>query len=520
MPLTLGIALTCVAAIVVVGALIFGWTRYNFEVRLMFSDRYSMAILVSTLGGLYMLLIAVRMIFEPQYGWYVWGRFQESVYLRRWWLVCSPFFPFITTSFGYVKTGWIEPANISAWCAFIFSVFQFIKHVTGAWLRPARRGKYFVYEPTDHNDPLIATASIRKFSIIGGDILQKLGPHTFVTPGSDYFVLHGCVFHRPTNLLLQDPRSAISCAAIRRVKDYELPETLKIYRIIAFIYTRSSGGLLYNENKIGLKTDLESIANIPPKQAEICISKTTYFDFICSNDLTRYYILPSDTRAGIGEDLFDLVRSRTTGRVISLANSSLSNHMGGGTLAIARSGQLYLSKQGKLTLAARGLLAPTGSGSFDWRDQWFKRNLHQLIVTGIERELREECAYTKKDIEETIILGYGRDIRRGGKPDFFAVSFVNKPPEIDHAEIGFIDQHQVFDIESTDETDLREKLNLIRDSIAGSASKAVLINLQLLADAESPILIKILEFIRRDAPPTPKRSLLSRVFNRARCGKS
>jgi hypothetical protein len=170
--------------------------------------------------------------------------------------------------------------------------------------------------------------------------------------------------------------------------------------------------------------------------------------------------------------------------------------MGGGAIAITSNGLLILSKQGRLTLAAAGLLAPTGSGSFDWRDQRSDMDLHELLVAGIERELREECKYDRADICETIILGYGRDMSRGGKPDFFAVSLVTKAPTVDRAEIGFIDQHESFDIRSDDAAMLKRRIDQIRYDIASRASKAVLANLWLLSEElNSTATGRIIQFI-------------------------
>lgn len=75
---------------------------------------------------------------------------------------------------------------------------------------------------------------------------------------------------------------------------------------------------------------------------------------------------------------------------------------------------------------------PTGSGSLDYADFHEKEDLRQMIVRGAERELAEESSLRKMLGDEafakkvnTTVIGYYRDMERGGKPEFCCVSRID-----------------------------------------------------------------------------------------------
>jgi hypothetical protein len=302
-------------------------------------------------------------------------------------------------------------------------------------------------------------------------------------PDDRWTLYAGSLMNLAVNRALQDPDSSLSRATLTRDEQrYQLPEKLKGFREAALIHARAGGGLLYNERKIRLSTDLEGL--LDKTGSSVKIQQTSYFDFICSNGLTRFLVAQRDTEPGRATDMFTYLRNSVTGRTVSLASSVLSNHLGGGTLAITRSGKLLASKQGRLSLVATGLLAPTGSGSFDWADQRGVDTLSALVVRGLERELLEECDYQPGDLCGTRVLGFARDLRRGGKPDFYAMTLVEGEPSVGRTEVGFIDQHEAFDLDATSAPALVARLAQIAEQVKGRSSTALLANLHLLIHAE------------------------------------
>ncbi len=56
----------------------------------------------------------------------------------------------------------------------------------------------------------------------------------------------------------------------------------------------------------------------------------------------------------------------------------------------------------------------------------FRFSLEDFLITATQRELTEEGYFDKDDIIKTQLLGSFRLLSRGGKPDFFSVTFLNK----------------------------------------------------------------------------------------------
>jgi hypothetical protein len=125
-------------------------------------------------------------------------------------------------------------------------------------------------------------------------------------------------------------------------------------------------------------------------------------------------------------------------------DSECSNQLGVSTLALTADGYLLLVDQLKGGLESADLIAPSGSGSLDWDDLPSNAARHDFwnwIVKASKRELREELgiavehlprAYrrpTRDQLKslaaisiETVLIGFGGMLHRGGKPDFFFLS--------------------------------------------------------------------------------------------------
>ena len=88
-----------------------------------------------------------------------------------------------------------------------------------------------------------------------------------------------------------------------------------------------------------------------------------------------------------------------------------------------------------------------------------------------------------------------RDLRRGGKPDFYAVTLVEGEPSVGRTEVGFIDQHESFDLDATSVPALVARLTQIADEVKGRSSTALLANLHLLIHAAPDIHDSICEHV-------------------------
>lgn len=206
--------------------------------------------------------------------------------------------------------------------------------------------------------------------------------------------------------------------AIVQTPDYKLPRDLRTWSLDYLTY-RARTGKIYNDSTLCLASDLlsDDVAKLRAGR---------YFDFMCSNLLAPLDIweVGRKSPAVRGRDLIlDL-----DGRLVPFKRSRLANLIGVSTLAFTTDGQLLLVAQTDGNIGSPGLLAPSGSGALEPKDvprdmaDW---TIQKIAISGAERELREECHLTARDIEESSLVGHGRWVSRGAMPEFCAVTLLN-----------------------------------------------------------------------------------------------
>ncbi|MDI2027115.1 hypothetical protein QFW96_00770 [Saccharopolyspora sp. TS4A08] len=174
---------------------------------------------------------------------------------------------------------------------------------------------------------------------------------------------------------------------------------------------RSAESPLFNGPVVGLRTD-----PLPgPGDAEVRLHRARFFDFQCSNELCGLRI----AERGSGE-VFDARRALLTdaaGRLRPLDAGELADVVGVSTLAFTTDGLLVIVGDGD----------PSGSGSLEPRDLVTadgapRRELAEVLCTGMERELREETGLARGSVAGTELTGFARWMERGGKPEFFGIT--------------------------------------------------------------------------------------------------
>lgn len=461
----------------------------------MSEDRLSISYFIALLICFYFLLIAIRAAHEPQYSMFLYGRIQEIVFLRQWTILIGPFVSLTFLALGYYIEPWQIPLSFLGWLTAFYSVYSLVKDITGAWLRPVQRERYFLLEITGSetgasNSDRLPVTPPEGFCVMSS---RWRGRALCVPVTTDWDELHGFLISANVNSALQDAASDLSSRmVIRRPKAYKLPKPLEHFRETALIHMRAKGGLLHNESKIRLCSDPAKLLEMKTRGA-VEIQRTSYYFSVCSNELTRFQIFGRDAPTRVGYDLFNFVRRESSHILIDLESSELSNHIGGATLAITPTGKLLMSKQGRLNLVSAGLLASSGAGSFDWKDQdKSPLNFGELIRRGLERELMEECGFSPRDIKKTIVLGMGRDLSRGGKPEFFGVTLLARSedltqPNVSAAEVGFVDFHDHLELDLSTPDQLKERLNEWLDRNRQRCSTTLVINLKLLMNASEQV---------------------------------
>lgn len=213
----------------------------------------------------------------------------------------------------------------------------------------------------------------------------------------------------------------------KRRSSFRIPD--KVRPLVAAIFRQalheSSNRRLFNGSLLRLNTDI-----LPPNTKEVEVQKAKYFDGLCTHEIVFKRASHSDNTSMnfYGESL--LLDEK--GEMIELWKSHCANFMGASTMAVTSDRQLLIGIQGDRSMINANRYTPSGSGSVDYKD--FSRyesmngtspSLQELVAFAAERELREECAIPESVDIRTYVIGYARLLERGGKPDFFCISFID-----------------------------------------------------------------------------------------------
>lgn len=189
------------------------------------------------------------------------------------------------------------------------------------------------------------------------------------------------------------------------------------------------------------------IAGIEPGSKTVSLEKVGYYDAIMSNQLVSTEIMrrPVGTRQTglVASDLRSLfpvsqeydANGAARFRLCELADDLLlANSVGITTLALTRDRFPVIFNQKLRNIEGSGTLTLAGSGSADFSDlkSGSGGQLLNALKYGMVRELLEEGHITcsardlkslRKDaVEKTLVTGFFRWVRRGGKPEFLGVT--------------------------------------------------------------------------------------------------
>lgn len=232
-------------------------------------------------------------------------------------------------------------------------------------------------------------------------------PHRFSTQ-------HGTIVHNPSlNATLHE-----GWEARFHETEYRLPPDLA--EVAPFMLRRTSQGVwTFNGKCVRMLGDCRTAGS-----KSIPFETAAFFDGLCSNELMRWHIerhgRPWDVRA-------DYMMDRS-GFLTPLANSRLANIVGASTLAVTEDAFVLVTRQSTDNHANPGLAAPSGSGSLEPGDAKTDRMptdrmpLSELIMNGAVREMLQESGIPPERVAGSRLIGFGRWIERGAKPEFFGVT--------------------------------------------------------------------------------------------------
>lgn len=225
---------------------------------------------------------------------------------------------------------------------------------------------------------------------------------------------------------------------------YVLPPDLAAIKPTVLALDRSGPGApSFDGLNAGLCDDLD------PARGAAQLRPVRYFDTMASTYLAGEQ-WRSGTLAGVDTDITPHLFN-SDGRLISLRDNKLSNQIGVSTVALTSDGWLVLHHQGLGARSSPGLVAPSGSGSLEPKDIVGRTCLPDAVAAGMERELREELGLLSAPMREvrmdTSVLGFGRWLEKGGKPEFYGVTRIHAAMaeldvRINESEREYVGKHE------------------------------------------------------------------------------
>ena len=195
---------------------------------------------------------------------------------------------------------------------------------------------------------------------------------------------------------------------------------------------------------------LRQISDLYPGISSVDVQKTAYFDGQCTHEIV-YKQFKSFHDIKLTFDGSQLLMDQDN-VLYDLDYSSCANFIGVSTLVFTKDNRIIIGKQAGYSKANSGRYAPSGSGSVNYSDVMYvtkkmpiteileakygedrneidKKDFRNILAYAMMREFCEECNYLlqrAKQKMQTRIIGYVRLLERGGKPDYFGISYIDE----------------------------------------------------------------------------------------------
>lgn len=229
--------------------------------------------------------------------------------------------------------------------------------------------------------------------------------------GYQHIGQRGNLLHSPrlSAQLRSDHAAGIPWRAERQ-SVYELPPE---HELLARAILALRKGLR-DEEKVGLGAELD------PRTRTAVLRSTSYLKGACTNDLAAMDVVWTGEHRYRGLEF--ILRD---GVIPRLEDSRCSNHLGAGTLAVSADGYVLAGLQGHGNSYDQGALICSGSGSMDWED--VERGGWDILEAAAQtttRECIEELGVPSGVEVETRVVGFCRNLDRGGKPELLCASYI------------------------------------------------------------------------------------------------
>jgi hypothetical protein len=255
---------------------------------------------------------------------------------------------------------------------------------------------------------------------------------------------------------------------------------------------RDLGALVFDGAKVRMCDDLQLTNN---SLSKLVLERTSYFSTVMTNDAVNSEVILSGRHTPVysgREACFP------RGQIPPLSKSDASNQIGASTLAITSDGFLVVMKNGPSSAIASGKMTCSGSGSSDWKDLKSVFGLTSFVRHTALRELTEELGIQVSSIDAFGVIGYGRFIDRGGKPEFFCVARLSVDRSgvtVSKPEKKFMQVSEFYELEKTIPAGpaMQNAAKYFLENHESELSNSLFWNLKLLSMADPLALSQILD---------------------------
>lgn len=248
-----------------------------------------------------------------------------------------------------------------------------------------------------------------------------------------------------------------------KIKERRVERYIKVYKDLLTPFlnrkwydVRNCGGSFYNEKKLCMASEIEELSD---QQYIVLLNKGCYYNSFLTNNI---YITKMRCQEGL--DIIPPFHV-STHPIQSLEESSMSDHIGVSTIAISKDGYAVILRHNNRSAVSANKLLPSGSGSVDFRDSQQQTDFKAIIIKAVERELCEETNIAGSLVESSRVIGFYRDLNRGGKPEFCCLTYLS------------CNKYDLADTITPDRSEQQDDFKLIKISEKGQITLSELENI-------------------------------------------
>lgn len=163
----------------------------------------------------------------------------------------------------------------------------------------------------------------------------------------------------------------------------------------------------------------------------LTVQPTKYFCQAESNlilDYEAYVSFEKNKNERKKSSLREIMYNEDPGRLPSLSDKRLANSLGVAICLLSREGESTLlrmvNRSGNVGVFPKGI-HPAMSCAINWNNNVISNDLMSFIMSDIEEEMLQETGLKQGQYETPVPLSICREYLRGGKPQLFAISYVN-----------------------------------------------------------------------------------------------